>query len=196
MVLIHGILDFINDKILCLFFCMMICILLVGCKGTQEMSENVNSDQRYYHIYHGENDDDRWNYYYDLFDLDGNVIKHECTYMNEPKIEMIDTDILKITVQAGTGRWTTYSYYYDISNNTLSPVYYYPLGEKSHLAAFLSDGRINICEMFQKQVCYKQIVIPEELQQFEEPVDSVLFSEDLKQVTIVYTTGESDTINL
>lgn len=213
MVLIRGILDFINNKVLLLFFSIVICILLMGCAKSQrmnsygkeqdcdtnlreEVSEDANFSQQHYTIYNGNNDDDRWNFYYDLFDLEGNVVKHECTYMDEPQIQAIDTDILRVTVQAGTGRGATYSYYYDIKNNTVSPVYYYLLGEKSNLVAFFEDGQINICEMFQKQACYKQIAIPKELEELEEPVISVMFSEDLKQATIVYITGEKDTLHL
>ena len=64
------------------------------------------------------------------------------------------------------------------------------------MVAFFEDGQINICEMFQKQACYKQIAIPKELEELEEPVISVMFSEDLKQATIVYITGEKDTLHL
>ena len=90
MVLIRGILDFINNKVLLLFFSIVICILLMGCAKSQrmngygkeqdcdtnlreEVSEDANFSQQHYTIYNGNNDDDRWYFYYDLFDLEGNV---------------------------------------------------------------------------------------------------------------------------
>lgn len=193
MVLIRTTLEFINNfsvKFTAMVIVLLVCVGMFGCTKREGFDEPL-----YYKIYNGEEETDRWNFYYDLYDSSGNLVKHDCTYMEQPDIQNVSNEILRVSVQAGTGLETRWTYYYDTRNNVFSPTYYYVLNEKDNFVAYYEAGNVIVCSMFEENYV-KRINIPTELKNIENPVDEVYFSEDLKSLQIIYVDGSSETVTL
>lgn len=223
MVSIQNILDSTNKKYIGTFVAglSIISLLLTGCKQNLESTESNNSqnlenssinisvddqeiphdDKHYYKIYTGESVEDRWYYYYDLFDEFGNIIKHECTFMDEPNISLISDSIVKVSVQSGTGRSTQWTYYYNVKDSLFSPVFYYTLNERANLVAYFDGQKIIIRDVFDDKKYYKEIELQKDLSKTTDPIENAIFSTDLKQITVFYVSGPdfqqtSEIINL
>lgn len=205
---IDNILDFLNKTLLRgLFFLTLLalCCIITGCKqegtglkrpqspdvtiSSQNSAEDALDPSRYYRIYNGNTVHDRWYFYYDLLDEDGSVIKHECTYMSEPKISVIADDLIKVSVQSGTGMATCGTYYYHINTGLLSSAFQYVLCEKQNLVVYYDSGLVIVRNLFDDQTFLKKIKLQYDLSKTDEPVKAALLSDDLKQVTVTYLTG-------
>ena len=172
----------ITATVLCL-------IIATACLFSCGKDKGKKDETNYAKIYTGNNAEDHFYFYYDLFDKSGNLIKHECTYMNEPEISMISDDVLKISVQAGTGIEALQTYYYNLSTNEFSPVYCYVLCEKDSTVAYYSEKKIIVTEIFNSESLIKEIVPEKELSDIAEPVVSASFSDDLSKIEITYLFG-------
>lgn len=198
------ILDFISNKHTVRYIsCIILCIMLTGC--TQPVSippsytesspateyPNETQSNEYFKIYTGNTQEDHFYYYYDIFDLSGNIIKHECTYTSEPKIREVDKYVLRISAQAGTGRSTEWTYYYNIEKNVISPAYYYVLCEGSGLTAYFDSEKIIVSGMFDKEDYYKEITLGQALSNSTDPIISAEFSDDASSMTVTYLSGDN-----
>lgn len=202
MGLILGISGFTSKKILSYIVALSMAFLLTGCQkkipndvSSIESNLNPKSDiivkNDYYKIYCGATEETRFFYYYDLFDMDGNLIKSECTYMNEPTISECSNNIIKISAQAGTGLSTKWSYYYNISSNLFSQIFYHVLAEKETVIAYFDGEQIVICNMFDVESFYKEIKLNNEISNSTDPIEEVVFSDNLDSVTVVYMSGNN-----
>lgn len=194
-------------KILVLMFLLL---LLVGCseksdkssvlvdsdKVTSNDSANFENSEKYFKIYTGSTSEDHFSFYYDLYGKQGEKVKHECTYMNEPDIEMLTKYIIKVSVQSGTGLSTRRTYYYDLDKNKFSKTFYYVLGEKESYVAFFDGKKIIISDMFEENRALKEIQLKEKLVNSTDPVESVVFSDDLSEINVTYfSSDKSEKIN-
>lgn len=210
MELIHGNSDFLNKKMKLFSFVLIGCILS-GCGRdlqtlqSQEIEESVEetlevstqepfvremSESPYYRIYLGSTMEDRFYYYYDLFDADGNQVDHTCTYMAEPQISEVSDHVLRISAQAGTGRGCIWFYYYDVNENRSSVPHDYPLAQKAPLVAYFDGKHVIVSDMFDPESYYKEIVLDNEFSNSIEPVLDAEFSEDLSHLIVLYESGE------
>lgn len=152
--------------------------------------------ERYVKIYTGETQEDHFYYYYDLFDKSGALVDHKCTYMDEPDASMPSDDIIKISVQAGTGLSTRWTYYYDLSSNMFSPTFYHVLAEKENMVAFYNGKKIVVTDMFDEGKIIKEIDLKQAVSDITDPIESVTFSDDLSQIYVTYLSGtELETIS-
>ncbi len=204
MVLMHGISDFINKGI-CLMAVCLITIVFNGCSDGSDINQDIKtndilntetdsnvtkniSENEYYKIYTGQNEDDRYLFYYDLYNKDKDLIKSECTYMNQPDIILLDNSIIKISVQNGTGLDTQWTYYYDINTEMFSPIYYHVLEESQRYVSYFENSKVIVCDMFSEGLYKKEIHLTNELSATTEPIKNVYFSEDMKTIEITYYT--------
>lgn len=192
---ITGIMSRIFTPRSLIVLCILTAITVSGCMrddaAENKKIPNESSDNELFRIYTGDTEEDHFNYYYDIFDLSGNVIKHECTYMEEPEITVVDGNILKISVQAGTGKSTVCTYYCDVENNTVSPTYYYVLCESAELVAYFNEGKVIVSGMFDNEEYYKEIRPGKELAASADPIVSAEFSDDLSSITVTYLHGDN-----
>lgn len=199
MALILSISDFINRKILLCMVVLTLTLLLTGCEKNFSDVATLESDfssesaiiaiDDYYRIYHGTKEETRFFYYYDLFDIGGNLIKSECTYMDEPNISEHSNNIIKVSTQTGTGQSTRWSYYYDVNTNLFSRVFYHVLAEKENVIAYFDGEQIILCDMFDAENFYKEIELNNVLSDSTDPIEEVFLSDNLDSVTVVYFTG-------
>jgi len=79
----------------------------------------IVEESKYYRIYEGDN-----NYsLHMIFDKNGNVVKAE-KYKRTPNIVVLNDKIIRVSLQAGTGIETRWTYYYDIEKDIFSDVFY------------------------------------------------------------------------
>lgn len=150
--------------------------------------------QQYYKIYTGAEETDHFYYYYDLFDGEGNVVKHECTYMHEPVIKPISAHVLSVTVQAGTGISCRQTYYYDTAGARMSEVFYGVLDERDGKILFEKEGLVVMRDIFDENSCYTEITLDPALSKSPESVISAAFSEDMSSVLISYIGADGATV--
>lgn len=150
--------------------------------------------QQYYKIYTGAEETDHFYYYYDLFDGEGNVVKHECTYMHEPIIKLISAQVLSVTVQAGTGISCRQTYYYDTAKARMSEVFYGVLDERDGRILFEKEGQVIIRDIFDKKDFYRELSLTPALSKSPESVISATFSEDMSSILISYIGADGATL--
>ena len=192
MELIRCILDFTNKR--CTIQKSIVCMLIVflalasGCGNEYPASDadNTAAMQQYYKIYTGTEETDHFYYYYDLFDGEGNVVKHECTYMHEPIIKLISAQVLSVTVQAGTGISCRQTYYYNTAKARMSEVFYGVLDERDGRILFEKEGQVIIRDVFDKKDFYRELYLTPALSRSPESVISAAFSEDMSSILISY----------
>lgn len=165
--------------------------VLVGSdKVVSNDSANFENSEKYFKIYTGNTSEDHFSFYYDLYDKQGKKVKHECTYMNEPDIEMLTKNIIKVSVQSGTGLSTRWTYYYDLDKNKFSKTFYYVLGEKESYVASFDGKNIIISDIFEENRALKEIHLKEKLVNSTDPIESVAFSDDLSEINVTYFSSE------
>ena len=150
--------------------------------------------QQYYKIYTGAEETDHFYYYYDLFDGEGNVVKHECTYMHEPVIKPISAHVLSVSVQAGTGTSCRQTYYYDTAGARMSEVFCGVLDERDGRILFEKEGQVIIRDIFDKKDFYRELSLTPALSKSPESVISATFSEDMSSVLISYIDADGATV--
>ena len=144
----------------------------------------------HFKIYSGSTQEDHFFFYYDIFDLSGEVIKHVCTYRSQPEITEVGKHILKISVQAGTSRLTRNTYYYDTEKNVFSPVYCYVLCETEELTAYFQINKIIVRGIFDDEY-YEEIELEKELSVSTEPILNAAFFDNSSSITVTYFSGDN-----
>lgn len=203
MVLIRSILDFLNKKnfLLMMSFFFLIGVMgLTGCMENQKKDSIValdktgeNATSEYYRIYNGNTEEDRYFSYYEIYNKNGGTVKKECTYMVVPEILSLEENILKITVQGGTGASTKETYYYHIEQNIFSPKYQNVLTEMENLVAYFDGEKIIVCDMYYPSKFCKEF-LQGKLSHAIDPIKQVEFSEELETITVVYYTQSGEIV--
>ena len=111
--------------------------------------------------------------------------------MQEPEAEMASPDIVKVSVQSGTGASTKWTYYYDLSKNIFSPVYYYVLAEKGDTVVYFDGQQIVVTNMFDEKKLLKRVALKNKLAKCESPIETVAFIGDENKISVTYFSGES-----
>ena len=199
--LIYGISDFLG-KILTIIFLIVLVFICSGCTENetefyteptvttvQTKLDTVLIDEKYYKLYFN----DSYEFYYELLDLNGNIIDKQCTYYCEPKFNQLSDDIVKIYTQTGTGRITSQTQYYNTRKALLSPVYNYVLCEKANYVAVgdIELKGVVVYDMFDEKQIISTIPLDNLYYTVDEPIEDVRFSEDLNKICIVYKTSNS-----
>ena len=109
-------------------------------------------------------------YYYALFDKTGNIVKSESNLTRQPKIICIENNVVRITIQAGTGIETQWGFYYDQENNTISAIYQCIFDEKNGIVAHATMDKIIVESIFKNDDFYYK-----EINTFQKPFSDVAF---------------------
>lgn len=69
----------------------------------ENLIPRIYEQNRYYSIYSGSHRDDYFGYYYDLYDENGSLYAHEYVGNVEPKITVLENNVVEVSLQSGTG---------------------------------------------------------------------------------------------
>ena len=88
----------------------------------------------------------------------------------QPKIIYIENDVVRITIQAGTGIGTQWGFYYDQENNIISTIYQCIFDEKNGIVAHATMDKIIVESIFKNDDSYYK-----EINSFQKPFSNVAF---------------------
>lgn len=118
-------------KGICMIECMItICALLLlsGCNQSYTINElysiTANEDLTYDYV---------------IKDKNNNILISDKGVSKEPKVSIINEDVLSISVQTGTGISTRWTMYCDVNSGTVSDAYYSVLGEHAENVVFVNQ---------------------------------------------------------
>lgn len=169
-------------KCVCTVICFInICMLLfTGCNAKHDINE-------LYAI----TDNEDFTYDYVVTDKNGHVLISDKGIAREPEVNVINEDLLSISVQTGTGLSTRWTVYCDVSSGTVSDPYYSVLGEYAQNVVFVNyDGgtyRVAVQNIFSQQP-HKEIIL-EDAAKVPDPVVAFEKSDDGK-ANVAYLKGD------
>lgn len=131
--------------------CVLI-FLLSGC------GENYNIHELYQIT-----DNEDYTYDYVIKDKNNNILISEERLSREPEINVINENLLSVSVQAGTGLSTRWTIYCDVSKRTISDAYCSVLGEYEENVVYVNydNGmyRIVIQNIFNRELFYRETIL-------------------------------------
>ena len=166
-----------------LFFilCLINVFLFLGCNSNYDIN-------KLYTI----TDNDDFTYDYVIKDKDDNVLISDKGILRQPKVNIIDEEVLSISVQTGTGISTRWTIYCDVNGGVVSNTYYYVLGEYAENVVFVNyeNGRhsVIIQDIFNRGKYLKEVVLDDVSETVDPVIDFVKFDDKIK---IVYLKGNN-----
>lgn len=102
-------------------------------------------------------------YSYKIVDKNGKVLFSQETATREPKIEQVNTYILGLTVQSGTGLSTNWAVFCDVENSKVSETFQYVLMAQGDYVIYANyengEHSIIVQNIFDKSKYYKKYVL-------------------------------------
>lgn len=146
----------------------------------------ITDENEYYKVlYHD------FMYYYYIFDENHEIIKSDGPLNKHPHISMINDDILKFTLQSGTGLATQWGFYYDTKKDIFSQNFTSIYTEYNEKIAYCEKNKIIIRDAFDKTNCYQEIAsFSSPLSAAAEPITNIEFLDDGTFVKISYLAGD------
>ncbi len=165
--------------ILCLI--KVLILIFSGCNGNYDINQ-------LYKI----TDNGNFTYDYVIKDRHDNILISDKNVSREPKVNVINEDLLSVSVQTGTGISTRWTIYCDVNSGDVSDTYYSVLGEYAENVVFANydNGRhsVIIQDIFNKGEYLKEVVLEDISETVDPIVDYVKFDDKIK---IVYLRGNN-----
>lgn len=100
------------------------------------------------------------NYSYEVTDYKDRILDYEDNLTSEPKRLCVSTDVVGISIQAGTGLSTNYARFFDLENSKISETFHYVLDAKDDYVVY-ADYRngehiVIVQEIFDKEQYCKE----------------------------------------
>ena len=156
-------------------------VILSGCDGNYDINQ-------LYEI----TDNGNFTYDYVIKDRHDNILISDKDVSRKPKVNVINEDLLSISVQTGTGISTRWTIYCDVNSGDVSDTYYSVLGEYEENVVFVNydNGRhsVIIQDIFNKGEYLKEVVLEDVSETVDPIVDYVKFDDKIK---IVYLRGNN-----
>ncbi len=154
---------------------------------------NVLQETDLYKLIHNPDDS---TYTYLIYDKNGNVVKKESGLSKEPYLSVTDNNLVKFTLQSGTGIGTLNGYYYDVDNNRFSDVITGILDESNGMVACGDWQKVTVRDIFDKDGYCLEIAefenpLSSVSESISDPIISAVFSDDGKSITVTYYSGET-----
>lgn len=170
-------------KILTITLCLInvLIVILYGCDGNYDINQ-------LYEI----TDNGNFTYDYVIKDRHDNILISDKDVSRKPKVNVINEDLLSISVQTGTGISTRWTIYCDVNSGNVSDTYYSVLGEYEENVVFVNydNGRhsVIIQDIFNKGEYLKEVVLEDVSETVDPIVDYVKFDNKIK---IMYLKGNN-----
>lgn len=156
-------------------------LILSGCDGNYDINQ-------LYKI----TDNGNFTYDYVIKDRYDNILISDKNVSRKPKVNVINEDLLSISVQTGTGISTRWTIYCDVNSGNVSDTYYSVLGEYEENVVFANydNGRhsVIIQDIFNKGEYLKEVVLEDASETTDPVVDYVKFDDKIK---IIYLKGNN-----
>lgn len=135
-------------------------------------------------------------YSYEINDYNGQTLFSQKNLTKQPKREYVSTDIVGISIQAGTGLSTKQTTYFDLENSRVSEVFTYALTAKGNYVVYASyeseQHNIIVQNIFDKSAYYKTYTLENISPVAADFVTDCKISNDYV-ATITYVSGEDYT---
>lgn len=99
-------------------------------------------------------------YSYEITDYKGKILDYEYNLRPQPERLCVDTDVVGISVQAGTGLSTNYAKFYDLETSKISKIFYHVIDAEDDCVVYADyrDGEhfIIVEDIFDKNQYYKE----------------------------------------
>lgn len=193
-----------KQRLILLLSFIIVCILCTSilCITISICSERKNEDTNYYTIIENlknakitEETDyyqvvySDYLYYYCIFNSEHQVVKYDGPLNKEPHLSVVN-NMVKFTLQAGTGIGTQWGYYYDIHKGIFSEVFKSIYDENQDLVVYSDVNKVIIRNIFDKKIYYKEISEFEKtFSNVAKPIIDIKFINDGKSIKITYLTG-------
>ena len=179
-------------RTICSIYVITICLILIACSRTgneaiDSSSTTSNSEQKpsAYDIIEREN-----SFIITVYDEDRLPFEELGPFSKEPEVVWINEEIIRVSVQAGTGKETKWGIFYDLAEHRQSNTFYGILAETADIVVYCGDGCIIIQNIFDAEKFYQEInSFPKELAPAAAPFVSASISNDGKTVEIDYLSG-------
>ena len=168
---------------------------------TQDLSENNSSLFSVYNLKNAETvaENEHYKvvyldfmYYYYIFDENHNIVKSDGLLNRHPRILMVSDDLVRFTLQAGTGNGTKWGYYYDTKKNMFSNVFYSIFDQCNGKVAYGGLNKVVIRDIFDETKYFLEITsFKEPFSYSAEPITNVEFTDGGSNVKVSYLTGEN-----
>ena len=147
--------------------------------------DKVVEETEYYRIIQS----DFW--YVHILDRNHDTVRIEGPFYKEPRVLIVSDNLLRITVQAGTGRGSIWGYYYDIEKDVSSQVFYWIYDQYDGMVAYGYVSKVIVRDIFDEGGYYLEIASFKEpfSPQTVEPIINVEFINDGRSVRVTYVTG-------
>ena len=130
-------------------------------------------------------------YYCYFYNNDHEVIKEEGPLGKLPTVTIVGENLLRFTLQAGTGISTRRGYYYDTANMVFSEVFTGIFDECNGKVACVGMNKVVVSDIFDRSKYLKEFsnfTFP--FSPSATPITNIEFSEDCSSIKITYLTGE------
>lgn len=145
-------------KRLIIFLCLNLILILSGCKGDYAIKHDYDINQLYEITY---NDDITCDYV--VKDKNDNIIISDKGISREPWVNVINEDLLSLSVQAGTGISTRWTKYCNVNSGKVSDTYVSVLGECGENVIFVDYDNgiyyVVVQNIFDIEKYHKSIVL-------------------------------------
>ncbi len=129
-------------------------------------------------------------FYYELYGDDHNVVVSNGPYTKAPEIIMVENQLMRTTIQAGTGIETQFGFYYDVETGATSSIYDCIFDQACGLVAYATYNKIFVRDIFDEQGFYQEIATFEHpFSKVAFPFTDVRFSEDGCSVYVTFLSG-------
>lgn len=162
------------------------------CEGSNIISDEtienaqIIDENEYYKIIESD-----YLYYYEIYGENNNIVKSDGPFNRLPKISLPEENLIKLTVQAGTGISTQWGYYYDIKRDCFSRIFYSIFDEYNGRMIHRDREKIIVRDIFDKTKYYYEIdAYTNPLSQSSEPFRKVQFVNNGESIEITYLTGD------
>lgn len=130
-------------------------------------------------------------YEYYIYDKNHNIVKSEVSLNKKPHLTMVYKDIVKFTMQAGTGIGTQWGYFYDVTNNVFSPIYNSIYDQTNDKVAYGGLNKVIVSNIFDKEKYYREIEdFKEPLSKTVQPIFNAEFFDDGNKLKVSYLSGD------
>lgn len=173
---------------LCLF---LICLLILGScvfytiNRLSEPAYEIIEEGEYYQITRS-ND----LFYYRIFNQAHDIVKSDGPVSRQPHIDLVSDDLLRFTVQSGTGIATQWGFFYHIKRNEFSPIFHCIYDQSDVAVAYRENSSIIIQDIFGEHR-FEISSFQKPLAELADPILSVEFIEDGTKIQVNYLSGRN-----